>query len=128
MKKSGIFNSEISKVVSRMGHKDKLAIVDLGFPIPNGVERIDLVLDYGKPTFEEVLKVVLKELEVESAIIAREASDDFEKIIIKNIPDVEIIKTSHEELKALTKDVCAVIRTGEVIPFSNVILVSGVIF
>ena len=128
VKKVGIFNSDISKVIARMGHKDKIAIVDLGFPIPNGVVRIDLVLDYGKPKLEEVLKVILKELKVESAIIAKESSEDFEKMVVKNIPDAKITRISHEELKILTKDVCAVIRTGEVVPFSNVILVSGVIF
>jgi D-ribose pyranase len=128
MKKTGIFNSNLSKVIARMGHKDKIAIVDLGFPIPNNVERIDLVLDYGKPRFEEVLKVVLKELEVEGAIIAQESSNDFENIIIKNIPNVKLTKITHDEFKILTKDVYAVIRTGEVIPYSNVILVSGVIF
>jgi len=51
LKKYGIFNSQIAKVVASMGHKDMLAIVDLGFPIPDTVEKIDVVLDFGKPTF-----------------------------------------------------------------------------
>lgn len=128
MKKTGIFNSAISKVIAQMGHKDKIAIVDLGFPIPKNVERIDLVLDYGNPKLEDVLKIVLKELKVEGAIIANESSKEFENMIVKNIPDIDITKVTHEELKELVKDVCAVIRTGDVIPFSNVILISGVIF
>ncbi|MDK2886858.1 MAG: D-ribose pyranase [Thermosipho sp. (in: thermotogales)] len=128
MKKTGIFNSEISRIIAKLGHKDKIAIVDLGFPIPKETERIDIVLDFGKPSFEEVLKVILKELKVEQVIIANESSGEFEKMLKNNIPNVSIFKTSHEDLKHLTKDVVAVIRTGEVIPYSNAILVSGVIF
>ncbi|ACJ75144.1 high affinity ribose transport protein RbsD [Thermosipho africanus TCF52B] len=128
MKKTGIFNSEISRVIAKLGHKDKIAIVDLGFPIPSHVERIDIVLDFGRPTFEEVLKVILKELEVEQVILAHESSKKFEQIIKENIPRVEFLKISHEELKKLTNDVVAVIRTGDVVPYSNAILVSGVIF
>ncbi|SHH56887.1 D-ribose pyranase [Thermosipho atlanticus] len=128
MKKTGIFNSEISRIIARLGHKDKIAIVDMGFPIPNCVERIDIVLDYGKPTFEEVLKVILKELKVEGIVIAKESSKAFEQIFRKNIPEVEIKKVTHEELKAAIKEVVAVIRTGDVTPYSNAILISGVIF
>ncbi|WP_126994177.1 D-ribose pyranase [Thermosipho globiformans] len=128
MKKTGIFNSEISRIIAKLGHKDKIAIVDLGFPIPSHVERIDIVLDFGKPTFEEVLKVILKELKVEQVILAEESSEQFEEILKENIPDVEFSKISHEELKQLTNNVVAVIRTGDVVPYSNAILVSGVIF
>lgn len=39
MKKVGILNSEISKIVADMGHMDTLAVVDLGFPIPQGVKK-----------------------------------------------------------------------------------------
>ena len=35
---------------------------------------------------------------------------------------------SHEELKKETRSCKAVIRTGEIIPYANIILVSGVIF
>lgn len=128
MKKYGIFNSQIAKVVASMGHKDMLAIVDLGFPIPDTVEKIDVVLDFGKPTFLDVLEVVLKELEVEQCIIATEAREIFIDEIQKRMPSVELKKISHEQLKELTKMCKAVIRTGDTTPYSNAILVSGVIF
>ena len=42
MKRAGILNSDISRVLSYMGHTDCICIGDCGLPIPNEVERIDL--------------------------------------------------------------------------------------
>lgn len=42
MKKSVLINSEISSIISKMGHTDMLTICDSGLPIPKNVERIDL--------------------------------------------------------------------------------------
>ncbi|NPU88373.1 MAG: D-ribose pyranase [Fervidobacterium sp.] len=128
MKKAGIFNSQIAKVIASMGHKDIIAVVDLGFPIPDSVERIDIVLDYGKPLFSETLEVVLKELQVEKIIIASESKESFIADLQEKLPGVEIQKVTHEELKEITKRCKAVIRTGDTTPYSNAILVSGVIF
>jgi len=41
---------------------------------------------------------------------------------------VEVEYVSHSELKALTNDCKAVIRTGETTPYANIILQSGCIF
>lgn len=128
MKKAGIFNSQIAKVIASMGYKDMIAVVDLGFPIPDSVERIDIVLDYGKPLFSETLEVVLKELQVEKIIIASESKESFIADLQEKLPGVEIQKVTHEELKEITKRCKAVIRTGDTTPYSNAILVSGVIF
>ena len=43
-----------------------------------------------------------------------------------SMPDVEYVP--HVELKKLTKDCKAVIRTGETSPYANIILQSGCIF
>ncbi|GAB6189361.1 D-ribose pyranase [Marinitoga arctica] len=126
MKKTGIFNSEISSVVASMGHMDKLTIVDMGFPIPENTKRIDLVVDKNNPTFFDVSKAVLKELHIEKIIIAEESSEDFINSIKKICENVEFV--SHEDLKKLSKESKAIIRTGEIKPYYNAIFVSGVIF
>jgi D-ribose pyranase len=56
MKKTGIVNQDISQVIAGMGHYQKIIICDAGFPIPDGVRRIDLSLVPGQPAFMEVLK------------------------------------------------------------------------
>ena len=47
MKKTGILNSDISRVVADMGHMDWLGIGDAGTPVPKTTEKIDLAVSAG---------------------------------------------------------------------------------
>lgn len=131
MKKIGMLNSNISSIISQMGHTEALAIGDCGLPIPKETERIDIALIKDVPTFIQTLKVVLQELQIEEVEIAKETVDVSPKLYeeIKNeIGDVKITFITHEELKVKLKECKAVIRTGEQTPYANIILKSGVIF
>lgn len=131
MKKTGILNSDISRVVADMGHMDWLGIGDAGTPVPKTTEKIDLAVSVGMPSFISVLKEVLKELQVQKIYVADEIKDSNPKQLenIKRIlPDVEIKFIPHTQLKKNLSEAKAFIRTGEETPFSNVILESGVIF
>lgn len=131
MKKTKLLNSKISRVISEMGHTDSLVIADCGLPIDNSVERIDLALTSNTPSFLETLKIVLEELEVESVIIAKEMNNEKSKNIydeIKKLFKDKIKEVTHQEFKKLTKESKAVIRTGEMTPYANIILKSGVVF
>ena len=133
MKKAGILNSDISRVLSYMGHTDCIAIGDCGLPIPDEVERIDLALKFGVPTFMETLATVAEDMKIEKIILAEEIKTQNPKVLaeIEELfagHDVEVQFVSHVELKALTHDCKAVIRTGETTPYANIILQSGCIF
>ncbi|MGL5345793.1 MAG: D-ribose pyranase [Peptostreptococcaceae bacterium] len=131
MKKTKLINSEISYTISKMGHTDSLTIGDCGLPIPSEVNRIDLALKYGVPTFLETLDTVLEELCVEEIVIASEIKEKNENIheeILKRFENVKITYVSHEEFKSQTKESKAVVRTGECSPYANIILKSGVVF
>lgn len=39
MKKNGILNSEITKVLADLGHTDTIVIADCGLPIPPSVKK-----------------------------------------------------------------------------------------
>ena len=131
MKKTGIINSEISAVVANMGHMDWLSIGDAGMPVPFGTKKIDLALDKELPSFIDVLKNVLKEMKVQKIYLADEIKDqnpDQLAAIKELLPDVAVAFVPHSQL---TKDLAkthAFIRTGEMTPYSNVILESGVTF
>lgn len=133
MKKAGILNSDISRVLSYMGHTDTICIGDCGLPIPDEVERIDLALMFGVPTFMDTLKVVKEDMKIEKIVLATEIKEQNKKVL-KEIEElfegegVEVEYVPHTELKAQTKDCKAVIRTGETTPYANVILQSGCIF
>jgi D-ribose pyranase len=133
MKKYGTLNSQLSRIIASMGHSDKLVICDSGLPIPRSLESVDLALTKNIPRFIDTVKVVLEELQVESAIIA----DELEKVNYRTYEDLvallkgaEIRKVPHEEFKKISADGgnIAFVRTGEATPYANVILISGVAF
>ncbi len=131
MKQNGIMNSRISAVVAGMGHTDLIGIVDAGFPVPALVERIDLAVKAGLPGLMDVLESLLIELRVEELILADElgrTNQSLDAELAKKFVNVKITRISHAELKEMALFCKAIIRTGECIPFSNVILRSGVIF
>lgn len=131
MKKTSLLNSEISYLIARSGHTDTIVISDAGLPIPSNVKRIDLALVPGVPTFLQTLKAVLVELKVESVTIASEMkqkSPELYKEINELLKDIPIMEIAHEELKRMTVNARAVIRTGEFTPYANIILHSGVVF
>ena len=103
MKKGTVLNSEISSVISRLGHTDTLVVCDAGLPVPRSTTRIDMALTQGVPSFMQVLEVVTAEMQVEAAILAA-------------------------EIKQQTADSQAVIRSGECSPYANIILCAGVTF
>ncbi len=133
MKKQGILNSDISRVLSYMGHTDTLCIGDCGLPIPDEVERIDLALCFGEPTFMRTLEIVGSDMKVEKIVLAEEIKEQNPKVLAEIEAffagqEVEVEFVSHAELKERTCDCKAVIRTGEVTPYANIILQSGCIF
>lgn len=139
MHKGQLFNSEIVQALSKMGHTDQIAIGDAGLPIPNAVQRIDLALTYGIPTFMQVFESLSKEMQIEKVILAQEViaqNPTIHNKILKQLKkikqsqqsNVEIVYVSHEELKQQTHHCKAVIRTGECTPYANIVLQSGVIF
>ena len=127
MKKKGIINSEVSAVVANMGHMDWLSIGDAGMPVPFGTKKIDLAVDKELPSFMDVLNNVLKEMKVQKIYLAEEIKEQLENIK-KALPDVEVAFMPHSELKKSLAKTHAFIRTGEMTPYSNIILESGVTF
>jgi len=133
MKKSGILHSELARIVAGMGHGDKLVICDSGFPIPHGRPVADIVLTVGVPGLIQTLQVVLQELHIEGAILAKEAdkrSPAMVKSIQGEIGGVPLRKIPHAQFKEFCRNEPNVsfVRTGEATPFSNLILVAGVVF
>lgn len=131
MKKTGILNSEISALISQLGHTDQIVICDAGLPIPDYVNRIDLAVVPGLPSFFDVLQAVLLEMQVEKAIVAQELAavkPTTYAQLQQALPGVEWAAVPHEAFKELTKNAKAIIRTGECTPYANVILQAGVTF
>ena len=111
MKKNGILNSDISRVLSYMGHTDTICVGDAGLPCPDEVERIDISLKFGVPTFFETLQEVAADMKVEKIVLAEEIKEknpEQEKAILglfeKQEVKPEVVYVPHEELKQRTND------------------------
>jgi len=139
MKRGKLLNSEISAVLSKMGHTDSLTIGDAGLPIPDSTTRIDLAVTPGLPGMTDVMKTVLEELCVEKVVLAEEirtSNPEGLEEILAILADYEassgykpaMIFVPHEDFKNKSAGSRAVIRTGEVHPYANIILYSGVTF
>ncbi len=133
MKKIGCLNSELSYVISKLGHFDTLTIGDCGLPVPKGVQRIDLAVTYGVPSFDDVFKVVDAEAKFQKATIASEAKTQKPEFYKKMVTwakenNIELVEVPHEEFKKQSASSVAVVRTGECHPYCNVILESNVSF
>jgi D-ribose pyranase len=129
MKEVGILNRGLSRILSEQGHGDLLMVVDAGFAIPKGLDVVDLSLKKDVPTVLEVLAELKDYHSVEKLIMANETKN-ISPTLFKNISqafgdDIEVELLEHTALKVKSKEVKAVIRTGDFTAYGNVILVSG---
>ena len=126
MKKSGLLNPELLAAIGELGHTDEFVVCDGGFPIPDGLPRIDLAYKPGMAPFLDVLEAIMDEVVAEGAVIAAEASAEVAGNIEKLVGTAE--RLPHDELKDRSYGVKFVVRTGEFTPYSNVIVICGVPF
>jgi D-ribose pyranase len=127
LKKNGILNGTINARLGTLGHGHLVMITDCGMPLPDSAAVVDLALVKGTPSFVEVLRAVIGEVEVEGSLVASEASGTVVEDAVRAeglSPDI----ISHEQLKALLPAARLIIRTGEATPYANVALRCGVTF
>ena len=139
MKKNSLINAELSYLVATLGHTQEVTICDAGLPIPEHVQRIDLALVPGVPTFIGTVQAVLTEMQIEGVIVAEEFKtvspqlhDELMTLIAAEEAlcgkSITISYVSHEAFKVHTQQSKAIVRTGECTPYANVIFQSGVVF
>lgn len=134
MRKTNLLNTKISNAISEIGHTQWLTIGDSGLPILDDGRKIDLAVVRGLPKFIDVLEATLSEMKVQKVYLASEIieenPDQLNKIKALLDDDVEIVWITHDKLKEMsrTQNNIASIRTGEITPYSNIILESNVDF
>lgn len=139
MKKSTLINAELSGLVASLGHTDEITICDAGLPIPREVQRIDLALTHGIPSFLDTVATILSECQIEGVVLAKEfakvspAHHDALILELRKEGDksgraIDITYVPHEVFKVRTQSSKAVVRTGECTPYANIIFQSGVVF
>jgi D-ribose pyranase len=136
MKRTALLNRHLSELVASLGHMDEIIVADAGLPVPQGVRVIDLAVSAGVPGFLDLIKALRSELVIEGAIWAKEASLEVSAMMQKEVDgwsmsterEIDVSCLTHAEFKQRSAKARAVIRTGEVTPYANIILISGVPF
>lgn len=131
MKRHGVLNSHISKILADLGHTDTIVIADVGLPIPAGVPKIDLALTLGIPSFQAVVDMIGEDMVIEKVVVAEElatSNQETSEYLNHKFMEIPIEKYSHEQFKLLTQKAKVIIRTGEAKPYANCILQAGVHF
>lgn len=128
MKKTGILNAELSGELTKLRHLDCLVICDAGFPIPKGAQIVDISLIAGIPTFLQTLKAVLNELIFEEYYIfdfMEAANKEYFDTTTSLLAALKSNPISMDEFRSLSSHAKLFIRTGELRPASNILLVSA---
>ncbi len=128
VKRGGILHPALSHLLASTGHTDYFTVCDRGFPVPVGPERIDLALVDDLPTVLDVLRAVHAEFLIDRVLITREMTDispDRVEALRDLLPGVRLETVTRLDLKRLSMDARATIRTGDTCPYANVIVVSG---
>ena len=130
MKKGTVINTQLSQVIADMGHFDLLGIGDAGMPVPADTWKIDLAVSRNLPSFMDVFKNVLTELQIQKVYLAEEIKTQNPKQLeqIQQLIDVPIVFIPHDQMKKDLSKTKAFIRTGEMTPYANILLESGVTF
>jgi D-ribose pyranase len=128
MKRGGVLNPALSHLLASTGHTDYFTVCDRGFPVPAEPERIDLALVDDIPTVLDVLAAVIAEWTLDRVLITHEMdaiSPDRVAEMRALLGDVPFERISHGQLKRLAQTARATVRTGDTVPYANIIVVSG---
>ena len=128
MKKSGILNAALLCELTKLRHMDKLVLCDAGYPIPQGANWVDVSLTAGIPTLMQTLRAVLNEFVFEEYTVF-DMMKQYNPTYFEQIQSL-MTKQKHGELSMdafleRAKDAKLFVRTGELLPCSNILLISA---
>lgn len=129
MLKSGILNPQLNSLLSRVRHTNMLVIADRGFPYWPDVETVDLALVDDIPRVLDVLRAVRENFSIGRFFMAEEFrrynNQEIQTGFTDLIGDTPIDYEPHMILKRRVPNAVGIVRTGDSIPYANIILASG---
>lgn len=133
-----VLSPELVKVLMEMGHGDEIVISDGNFPGASmaqrlvradghgGAEIVDAILTHFPLDTYSEYQVALMEV-VPGDPYVPEIWEDYKKIIFKHDPDAKIEHMERFAYYERAKKAYAVVQTGEMAKYANVILKKGVV-
>jgi D-ribose pyranase len=124
-----ILNPAVLSLLARVRHTNTLVIADRGFPCWPHLETVDLSLTDNVPTVLQVLAALRPDFRIAHAYMAREfkkANDTGARVrFAQALAGVPVRFELHANLKLRVPGAIGLIRTGDMTPYANVVLVSG---
>jgi len=125
----GILNPQILSLIARVRHTNTLVIADRGFPYWPTIETVDISLVDDIPTVLEVFEALKANFVIGQIYMAEEFiannSLELQQTYANSRGEIPITYEPHIELKLRVSQAIGLIRTGDSIQFSNMILVSA---
>lgn len=129
MLKTGILNPALNSLLSRVRHTNTLVIADRGFPFWPTIETVDLALVDDVPTVLQVLAALRPNFQIGHAWMAREFlrhNDAATRAAFAQALDgIPLTREPHGAFKRRVPRAIGLIRTGDTVPYANVILESA---
>lgn len=129
MLKTGLLNPAVLSLLARVRHTNTLVIADRGFPFWPEIETVDLSLVDGVPTVLQVLNAIRPNFVIGRAFSAREfnqhnpaAARAALATALKGVPHTF---EPHIAFKKRVPGAIGLIRTGDTIPYANLIIESA---
>jgi D-ribose pyranase len=129
MLKTGILNPDINLLLSRVRHTNTLVIADRSFPFWPEIETVDISLVDGLPTVLQVLAAIRVNFIIGKTWMATEflkhnggkVKADFATAL----RGIKVTYEPHVRFKKRVPHAVGLIRTGDTIPYANLILESA---
>lgn len=129
MLKTGILNPAINSLLSRVRHTNTVVIADRGFPFWPMIETVDISLIDDVPRILEVLHAIRANFAAGKAFMAEEFREANSPATIGSFGDalqgIEVHYEPHVEFKRRVPHAIGLIRTGDTLQYSNIILESA---
>jgi len=129
MLRSGILNPHINSLLARVRHTNTLVIADRGFPYWPQIETVDISLVDDVPRVLDVLQAIRENFVIGQVWMASEFwrnNDDSTIDVLEGaLVGIELEREPHTEFKKRVPQAIGLIRTGDTIPYANMILESA---
>ena len=129
MLKTGILNPHINALLSRVRHTNMLVIADRGFPYWPMIETVDIALIDDVPTILQVLNAIRANFVIGAIFMAGEFREHnapaVQELFAAATTGIPVTYEPHVVFKRRVPSAIGLIRTGDTIPYANMILESA---
>ncbi len=122
-----LLNSPLAGALREVGHTQMVLLANKAFPVPPGVETIDLALSNDVPTILDVIRAISGEFSFDRILIAEEMKElsGERATALEELTGKPFEFFTHVEFKHIAEHARLAVRTGDATPYANCILVCG---